>query len=323
MIVQLKSITVLGGGTGTFTVLSGLNRRHAIARSAIVSTSDNGGSSGILRDELGILPPGDVLQAITAMSEAGQDLREVFNYRFENGSMTGHRLGNLILAALAQVHGDPFKAIEAVQRILNVDGKVIPVTSQATHLHAKLADERVLAGEALIDRMEQRAEIQGCYLDPPADASREAISAIRHSQLVVIAPGDLWTSTVPVLLPRGIKEALAERRGPLVYVMNLMTKHGQTDGYAASRFLAVVESYCGVEVDYVLVNTDLLPTHLLEKYAREAEPVRDDLPASSRVVRHGLVSYEPVLPVRGDPLPRSLIRHDPSKLAGALLPLVR
>jgi uncharacterized cofD-like protein len=313
-------IVVLGGGTGLFTALSGL-RRHDVDPTAIVTMADSGGSSGRLRDEFGSLPAGDVrrcLVALAADDAVGMLLRQLFEYRFERGEgLAGHSFGNLLLTALDDLSGGMDKAIVEAAHLLRVKGQVLPVTLTKSHLHAVLEDGRVLEGESAIDLRREAVPIERVYLDPTAEATTEAQEAILAADMVVIGPGDLYTSIIPNLLVRGIREAIAQSSARTVYVCNLMTKHGETDNYAASDFLRVVAKYLGDGVlDAALLNYyESFPTEVLARYGKEhSEPVSID----QRCYQYGIR-----LMVRPIAAAGTLVRHDPDRLAEALMDLLR
>ncbi len=322
----IPRIVVLGGGTGTFTTLSGL-KHYSVDLTAIVSMSDNGGSTGILRDELGVLPPGDIRQCLVALAEGDATLRALFNYRFAEGSLSGHNFGNLLLSVLERICGDPLSAVREAHRILKVRGNVIPVSAQASDLHAELEDGTIVSGEDAIDTTEEtRAPIKHCFLKPRVTANPDALHALRTADLVVIGPGDLYTSLVPVLLVDGITEALAESAAPILYVMNLVTKRGQTDGYTASRFCQVMNDHLQpARLERVFVNNGVLPEGIKERYEAMGEfAVQDDLrpDAPFRIHRQSFILDQEVHSVPGDRVKRSLLRHDSEKLARAILQLI-
>jgi uncharacterized cofD-like protein len=315
-----ERVVLLGGGTGLFTALSGL-RRHDVDLSAVVTMADSGGSSGRLRDEFGTLPAGDVrrcLVALAADDEVGKLLRQLFEYRFERGEgLTGHSFGNLLLTALDNLTGGMDKAIREAAHLLRVKGQVLPVTLTNSHLHAVLEDGRTLEGERAIDLRRESVAIERVYLDPPGDATQEAIDAFLSADMIVIGPGDLYTSIIPNLLVRGIREAIAKSRGRVVYVCNLMTKHGETDNYAASDFLRVVTEHLGEGVlDAALLNYyESFPAEVLTRYlAEHSEPVSID----QRCYRYGLRLMVRPLAAAG-----TLVRHDPDRLADGLIELLR
>lgn len=316
-----KRITVLGGGTGTFTVLTGL-KKHPIDLSAIVSMSDGGGSTGILRDEMGVLPPGDLRQCLVALSEADQELRDLFLYRFSNESLAGHNFGNLFLSALEKTVGDPIKAVEAAHRILRVKGHVIPVSSIASHLMAILADGTKLNGEHSIDeRALRRSPIKHCELNPPVQANPDAIESIKNADAIVISPGDLFTSIIPVLLVDGIAQALSQTQATIIYVVNLVTKPGQTDGFDAEQHIATLKDYLKRDPDVVIINS-ARPSHALkERYEAQGERLVEGIldPSRYRLISAPLIADAIQEQASSDRLTRSLLRHDPDRLALAIL----
>ncbi len=317
-----KKVVILGGGTGTFTVLSGL-KYHPVDLSAVVSIADDGGSTGILRDELGVLPPGDIRQCLVALSAGDQVLRDLFNYRFTQGGLDGHNFGNIFLSALEKVTGDSLTAVREANRILNVKGKVIPVSSRATDLYAELEDATVVKGEHAIDKPQTvRAPIKKCFLSPEVPANPEALEAIKTADVIVMGPGDLYTSLIPVLLVQGLAQALAQSRAKRLLVINLTSKNGQTQGYKASDFCGVVAKHIHpANIDMVLINSAKSSNEILERYRQAGDHlIEDDLDEEKiQVWRGDLLSGEISKSVPGDKLVRSLLRHDPNKLAAAIL----
>lgn len=320
-------IALLGGGTGTFTVLKGL-REFPVDLTAIVSIADNGGSSGKLRDEHGILPPGDIVKCLIALADAPPVMRQLFSHRIHgDGSLSGHTMGNLFLLGLQQVfENDPIKGVNAAHELLRVKGRVVPVSAFPTHLFAELEDGRVVEGEHAIDVPNgPRAPIRECRLEPSVSANPEALAAIQQADVIVLGPGDLYTSLIPVLLVTDIAEAIRSAPGKLAFVMNLTTKTGETEGYPASRFCETLESILGVGVlDAVIVNSAQPSPDLIHRYAEIAKTplVVDDLDDERyRVIRRPLLSEEIAEPVASDRTKRSLLRHDPKKLATSILSL--
>jgi uncharacterized cofD-like protein len=310
---------LLGGGTGLFTALSGL-RRHDVDLTAVVTMADSGGSSGRLRDEFGFLPAGDVRRCLIALAtddEAGMLLRRIFEYRFDRGEgLAGHSVGNLLLTALTDLTGGMDNAIREAAHLLRIKGTVLPVTLTHSHLYAELENGQTVAGEAAIDLRRDTVPIERVYLDPPAKATTEACEAIREADMIVIGPGDLYTSLVPTLLVEDIHEAITASPALTVYVCNVMTKHGETDGYAASDFLRSITQYLGPDVlDVALLSYyEALPRDVLARYRKEhANPVSIDL--------EQCYEYAPRLMVRPLAAAGTLVRHDPDRLADALLEL--
>lgn len=319
-LAAIPRIVVIGGGTGLFTALTGL-RRHNLELSAVVSMADSGGSSGRLRDEFGFLPAGDVrrcLAALAADDTTGLLMRQLFEYRFERGEgLAGHNFGNLFLTALNDLTGGMDTAILEAARLLRVHGQVLPVTLTDTHLFAHLEDGRVIAGEGAIDTRQESLPIRDVYLDPPAEATQAACDAILSADMVVIGPGDLYTSIVPNLLVGGIREAIAASSARTVYVCNVMTKHGETDNYRASDFLRIITHYLGADVlDVALLSYyESLPMQVLQRY-RESHslPVSIDLDLCYQ--------YAPHLLVRPLAAAGTLVRHDPERLGDALVTIL-
>lgn len=320
------NIVVLGGGTGSFTVLSAL-RDYDVNLTSIVSMADDGGSTGVLRDELGALPPGDVRQCLVALSEA-PNMRELFDYRFGDGSLGGHSFGNLFLTALEKTSGDFATAVERASEILRIKGKVLPATLDDVRLVMRWDNTRLeLKGERVIDNEHFSLDPRKAKLEltPEAEVNPLARQAILAADLVVLAPGDLYTSLGALLAIEGIDSALAETNARIVYVCNLVTKHGQTDGFSVEEHLAEIERFIGAPVvDTVLYNTAKPSREVAKRYdAEDAFLVRRDL----REVRLGLTFVgEDLLgdmakAKKSDKLiaRRSLIRHDPKKLSAAIL----
>lgn len=316
------SVVVIGGGTGNFSVLSGL-KDHDLDLTAVVAMSDSGGSSGRLRDELGQLPPGDIRQCLVALAgdaEQGAMLRRLFTHRFSMGEgLEGHSVGNLLLAALTEITGAYDRAIEAASRLLNIRGRVLPVTLTNSHLHAMLTDGRELEEEALIDTRgsEEGVEIDHVFLSPPAYAFPPVLDAIASADLIVLAPGDLYTSLVPNLLAEGVCEAIRSTKARLVYITNLMTKPGETDGFTAERFVAEVNRYIGddTRIDVVVVNSATFSDRVRQRY----------LQLGARPVEYDIAEMKALVPwvVESDLVAEGIfVRHDPDKLANAVISLI-
>lgn len=325
-----SKIVVIGGGTGSFVVLSGL-KNYATDITALVNMADDGGSTGQLRDELGALPPGDVRQCLVALSESSQ-VRDLFNYRFEEGSFSGHAFGNLFLTALEKMTGSFPAAINLAEEILRVQGKVVPITLDDIIMSAK-SGEKVYRGEFLAAH--QKFDLQS----PPeitvekkdggeASANSEAIKAIYNADIVVIAPGNLYGSLAPTLVVPGVGEALRQTEAKTVYVTNLVTKPGQTDDFSVDDFASEIERLAGGEfLDYVIYNVHQPSKSLLEKYAADGElPVK--INAGALKGKHYRAKGAELLageiwqnPNQKDPIAarRTLIRHDPDAVARAIM----
>ncbi|MBI2625053.1 MAG: YvcK family protein [Candidatus Nealsonbacteria bacterium] len=323
---RTPKIVCIGGGTGTFTVLSGLKKYNADL-SAIVTMADDGGSSGILRDELGVLPPGDVRQCLIALSEEDLLLRKLFNYRFGLGPFLGHSFGNIFMAAMEKSTGSFDKAIEKAAKVLNVKGEVIPVTLDKVRLVAKLESGKEIVGEKNITKSHllSRQKIKKLYLKPKADPNQKAIKAIKEADVIAIGPGNLYSSIIPNLLVEGIPEAIRKSKAVKIYNCNLMTKFGHTDGLNVKDFALVIERYLGERVlNYVTYNTKKPPAAFLKKYAKEGGFVecQDFKNQENKFVGADLISDKIYEQDKADTfLQRTLIRHDPDKLAKLLMKL--
>lgn len=318
----MKKIVVIGGGTGNFTVLRGL-KNYPVDLSAVVSMADDGGSTGILRDELGVLPPGDVRQCLVALSNSSSMMRSLMNYRFEQGGLEGHSFGNLFLSALEKVTGSFEKAVEEVGRILAIKGKVIPVTIHQVRLKMILSNRHVLEGEREIYLSQEIDHgYQSIFLEPYAKANPRAIDEIVNADLIVLGPGGLHTSLIPNLLVEGVSEALLRSHAKKVFVVNLMNRKGQTTGFTVRSYLKELTQFIGTDIfDYIIVNNQCPAPHLIERYAEEGELIFNDMQEDERVIAVPLLG-EFREGVRRDLMKRSLIRHDPKKLAQELIKIV-
>lgn len=266
-----RRIVVIGGGAGNFVVLSAL-RHYPVRLSSIVSMADSGGSTGKLRDQYGVLPPGDIRCSLLALSDAGPTLRDLFNYRFIAGDLGEHSFGNIFLTALEKITGSFDKAVKEASRILNIRGSVIPVTLDNVHLCAQLANGLVVKGEANIDvpKHDPRIPIEEVWLSPKAKANPEAVRAISSADMIVIGPGDIFTSLVPNLLVKSVAGAIRKSKAKKVYVCNLMTKFSETHGFRAKDFVDVIERYLGRNVlDYAIFNNRKPPAAVARRYLKE------------------------------------------------------
>ena len=317
-----RRVVTIGGGTGPFALLSRL-KAYPCSPTAIVSMADSGGSSRRLMDEFGQLPLGDLRQALVALSRKGVLWREIFGFRFPvspggddlrvTPEVGGHSLGNLILAALQEINaGELLHAIEDAQDLLDTAGSVFPVTLERTTLCAELADGAVVCGETEIDTRGRNQPgtipaLSRVFLREPVTACLAARRAIRRADTIVLGPGDLYTSIIPNLLVEGIAEAVNAAEAEKVYVCNLMTKHGETDGFKASDFVREIQHFLGGPLDRVVVNSGEIPAEVLERYARE-----DSVPVKADHARVRALGPEVVMAELTSP--GWLVRHDPDRL---------
>lgn len=317
----MKRVVVIGGGTGNFAVLRGL-KKFPLELSAIVSMADDGGSTGILRDELGVLPPGDVRQCLVALSNSSGLMRSLVNYRFENGGLGGHSFGNLLLSALEKVTGSFEKAVEEMGRILFIKGKVIPVTTHQVRLKMILNNRKVLEGEKEIYLSQEIDQgYKSIYLEPYPEANPHALEEIKNADFIVIGPGGLHTSLIPNLLVEGVSDALLQSKAKKIFVVNLMNRKGQTTGFKVSHYMSEIIQFIGDDIfDSILVNNQSPPEELLDVYAEEGTLVENDID-DSRVVLAPLLGDLQEGP-KLDLIKRNLIRHDSNKLAAELVKIV-
>jgi len=328
---QVKNIVVIGGGTGTFVVLSGL-KKYSVNLSAIVSMMDSGGSNRVLRDEFGLLPTSDIRQCLVALAANNNGsevlLRKLFMHRFCRGKgMNGMTFGNLFMVALTDILGSQEKAILQTQNILKIKGEILPVTFDHSHLAVIYENGRKVVGEHYIDEPKHNGKIgiKKAFLLPSARAYLPAIKAIKKADLIIIGPGDLYTSLISNLLVKGIAAAIKKSRAKKVFIMNLMTRIGQTYGFSAKDHISVLEKYLGKNcLDFILINSKQLPTNILRKYQKEqAFPVIDDLDGTGlKVIRKDFLGKQITSRIAGDVLWRSLIRHDSQKLAKVIINLL-
>ena len=324
-----KKVVVIGGGTGTAVVLSGLKEYQDIQLTAVVVVSDNGGSTGRLRDEFGFLPVGDLRQCIAALAtdKYEEEIRNLLLYRFDkNSSLQGHNLGNLILTALEDMEPSPGKAIELASKIFRTKGYVFPISETAAQLIIEYQDGHQEIGETKLDDPSLGGKkIQKINFDRQAKIYHKTAKAIAEADLIVVGPGDLYGSLLANSLVKGFSQVLQKNKkngGKLVYVSNLMTHFSQTNQMTAKEHLEEIEKYCHRKVDIVIINKKKIPNEILKKYQASNEfPVKDDLENNDsklKIIRENLISTQTVKENKNDKTPRSLLRHDKEKLAKLL-----
>lgn len=308
-------IVAIGGGTGLSTLLRGL-KAYSANITAIVTVADDGGSSGRLRREIGVLPPGDIRNCLTALADEEKLLTELFRYRFSAGDgLVGHSFGNLFLTAMSEVTGDLERAIAASSKVLAVRGRVLPATLTDVCLWAQLEDGRRVEGESHITEAMGKIVKIGCIPSNPP-ALPKAVQAIRQADYIIIGPGSLYTSIIPNLLVPEIAEAIAQRQVPRIYVCNMMTQPGETQGYTVSDHIKAIDKACGKQLfDAVLVQRKVPSEKSLIRYAQEdSHPVyldRETINLLGRRIVMSNIMYEDE--------ETGLIRHDSARLARVLL----
>jgi len=309
-------IVTIGGGSGQFALLSGLRKLAGIHVSAVVSMMDSGGSTGRLRDELGTLPPGDILKCVLALSPHQEMARAVFQKRFKKDRrLKGHNAGNMLLTMLSRYTGSFPAGVQALAEILDVQGEILPVTIDRATLVAELTDGSRIFGESAIDmpRGHQRETIRDVYLVPHHSDTitvfPPVLKAIDRADIVILGPGDLFTSIIPNLIVPGLKEKLAAVSAPIYHVVNIMTKFGETNHFQACDFIATLEGFTGRRLTGAIVNNRRPDDRLLDLYRKQ----------KSDFVEIGFTDdccpfvAEDLLETSGD-----IIRHDPTKLAGVI-----
>ncbi len=312
-----KKIVVIGGGTGTFTVLSGL-KKYPYDLTAIVAMSDSGGSTGMLRDELGVLPPGDVVRCLVGLSRQDELMRKLMDYRFESGKLKGHRFGNLLLSALEKTTGSFDKAVEKASDILRTNGRVIPSTLDKVNLVAQVGS-RIVKTEEKIQMTKLNGSLKKLWLEPAGRANPKALKAIAEADAIVIGPGGFYSAIAPNLLVRGIPQAIRKSRAKKIFIVNLMTKKEHTRNYSVAAYARELETYLGGKLDVVVYNNRMPDQKVLKRYAREGDTVTswEELPKGRELVGTSLMSGTDHDPNKiGTPaMETSLVRHDSGKLA--------
>ncbi len=321
-----KVVTVIGGGTGTFVVLSGL-KAYPLDLGVIVNVMDSGGSTGKLRDQLGVLPPGDLRQCLVALSEAPNLWRKLFLYRFDAGDLKGYNFGNLFLTALEKISRSYPDVIKIASFVLKIKGKVIPATYKKTNLCAQYSDGEVLRREHYIDEnINTKKKIIRVFLEPKVKANPDALKRLEKSDYIIVGPGDLFTSIFPVVLVGGVKKAISSSKAKIIYNMNLMTKAGQTTDYKASDHLREFKKYIGREPNYVIINNGRIPKGILKWYQDNKEkPVSNDLAKTNfdgKIIVADVVDDKQYRQSASDSVKRSVLRHSSTKLTKIITKII-
>ncbi|NTV40987.1 MAG: YvcK family protein [Candidatus Moranbacteria bacterium] len=326
--MERKKIVTIGGGTGSFTLLSGL-KKYAVDLTAIVSMTDNGGSTGVLRDELGVLPPGDVRQCLVALSDSSQTLRELMNYRFEEGGLKGHSFGNLFLSALEKINKGFSRGVEEAANILNVKGEVVPVTDFDTNLLIELNNGKKLRGVVEVDHSFdlKKNGVRKASLFPQARANKKAVEKLLEADLIVIGPGHHYCSIIPNLLAGGIPEAIRKSKAIVVYNCNLVNKQGHTEDFSLDDYVSDINKYIGSDrINFVTFNSKKPGASLIKKYENQKDLLvgfsqEEKKDRNYRIVRSDLLSGKKVNYSIADvhASRRAFIRHDSDKLAKVLM----
>jgi uncharacterized cofD-like protein len=314
---KVPKIVIIGGGTGLPVLLRGL-KHYDVDITAVVTVADDGGSSGRLRDELHIPPPGDVRNVLAALSDVEPLIEDLFQHRFATGNgLSGHSLGNLLLAAMTTITGDFVHAIREMSKVLNVRGKVLPAANQSVILHAEMEDGSIVTGESKIPANGQK--IKRVFLTPDkVEPLKESVDEIEKADLIIVGPGSLYTSILPNLLVPKIGEAVCNAHAKKVYICNVMTQAGETLEYTASDHVKALYDHLGCRfMDTILVNEEDIPEDIAIRYKKElATPVVYDIAALSNlgleIVHDKIIRYED-----------GVIRHDTQKVAALLYSMIK
>lgn len=315
-------VTVIGGGTGLSVVLRGF-KEMTNRLTAVVTVADDGGGSGVLREDLGMLPPGDIRSCILALADAEELMMELLRYRFTEGMLQGQSFGNLLIAALNGICGNFEEAVAKTHEILRVKGRVLPVSGSDVRLCAELESGQVICGESRIpaEVLRQGSPIQRVYLTPEgSEANVKAVEAIKTADLVVMGPGSLFTSIIPNFLVHGIPEAIQASMGRKILVCNMMTQPGETDGYSVLQHVRQAQAYLGKEqIEYVIANNKIIDGEILAPYqkdgARQILPTEED----RRTLRE-----EEIMLIENNfsDIQKGYIRHDAGRIASVVISLL-
>lgn len=322
----MKNIVTIGGGTGSYTVLSGLKNLSDVSLSALVSMSDNGGSTGVLRDELGVLPPGDIRQCLVALSDHSDIIRSLMNYRFTEGALTGHNFGNIFLAALEKVTGDFAEGVLIASEILKVNGKVVPITKDKADLSILLSNGDILEGQVNITNTDiQELGLKKIFYKKNVKLNENAKIAIEQADYIIVGPGDYFGSVVPNLIVDGFQEVLCSSKAKIIFPINLTNRRGHTLHWKTSDYLKDMEIRLGKKVDIILVNNEAPSDEQIKRYELQEGDgvlVEDDL-NDDRVIREVLISHLIPLTSNVDVVKRSFIRHDSQKIANCVKNIIK
>jgi uncharacterized cofD-like protein len=312
-------IVAIGGGTGLSILLRGL-KEYTPNITAIVTVADDGGGSGVLREDLGMLPPGDIRACLLALANTEPTMEKLLQYRFKEGQLKGQSFGNLFIAAMNEIYGSFEVAIKEASNVLSITGKVYPMTLENVRLHAELENGRVICGESIIPEevVKEGCRIKRMYMDPLLSYPlSEAVDAIKDADLIVLGPGSLYTSVIPNLLVNDMVGTIYNAKAPKVYICNVMTQPGETHGYGVLEHVqAIINHSCEDFIDYVIANIEEIPEETLNKYITDGsrpvmpEPEDKDILASSNIklVTERLIEIK-----------KNYIRHDNLLLSKLLM----
>lgn len=318
LLIRGPRIVAIGGGTGLSTMLRGI-KGYTLNITAIVTVADDGGGSGVLRETLGMLPPGDIRNCLVALAHTEPVMEELMQYRFKEGDLKGQSFGNLFIAAMNGISTNFEEAIKKMSDVLAVKGKVYPVTLEDVNLYARLSDGRVIRGESKIPEecIKDKLKIEEIFLEPQNPKPLEdALFAIENADCIIMGPGSLYTSVIPNLLINEVSEKIRVSKALKIYISNIMTQPGETDEYKLSDHLKTIENHCGGGViDFIIANNGSIPEKNFEKYKNDGQDMVEidiaNIPSGVEVIQEDLVYIKD-----------NLLRHDTYKLADTIMKLI-
>ena len=312
--VQDKKVVVIGGGTGLSTMLKGI-KKYTSEITAIVTVADNGGSSGKIREEMGIMPPGDIRNCLVALANTEPIMEKLLQYRFTEGSLDGQNFGNLLIATLAEITGSFEEAVHVTSKVLAITGNVLPVTLEDVHLHARFDNGIIVKGETEIVEYGKQNECNICHieLDPKLpEPNKKVIQALLDAELIILGPGSLYTSIIPNLLVKNMSEYIKKATGQKIYIANIMTQPGETSRLSLEEHIQILEYYLGKDVlDAVIINNEKVTKEQMKEYEEEGArllTINENHKVWQRIRR----VEAPLIKVYED---KKFVRHDPEKLA--------
>lgn len=310
-----KKVVCIGGGTGLSTMLRGL-KEHDVELTAIVTVADNGGSSGNLRKDLNILPPGDIRNCLAALAEAEPLVQNVLQHRFSSGVFEGHSLGNLFIAGMADMTGNFGKAVEMAHKVLRVKGKVLPVTLEDVQLLARYDDGSEVIGETQIvaaNKSHNKKVMTMSLLPERPAVHKTVLTSIEEADIIVLGPGSLYTSIIPNLLVEGVCESIREAKGEIVYVCNIMTQPGETDSFTLVEHVNVIEEYLGADViQHIIANDSWPDSEIIENYNEDGAALVLPLEEDPRIIAIPMVTLDRFY---------GYVRHNSEVLSNAIMSL--
>lgn len=316
-LVRGPRIVAIGGGTGLSTMLRGL-KEYTSNITAVVTVADDGGSSGLLREDLKILPPGDIRNCLVALAHTEPLMEELMQYRFKEGSLKGQSFGNLFIAAMNGISDNFEDAIKKMSEVLAVKGRVYPVTLEDVSLNAVLDNGTIIKGESNIplESIRLKSKIKRVFLEPNPKPFKEALLAIKNADCIIIGPGSLYTSILPNLIIEEVTQKIKESNAIKIYVSNIMTQPGETDGYSLSDHINVIENHCGEEiVDFIIANNGEIPDKYYEKYKKDNQDMvkidRDKVPENIEIIADNLIYIK-----------NGMLRHNSQKLSNMIMNLI-